>query len=274
MVPIRYRDFIRTLKQLVAAGRVAPARIDDAVRRILKQKARFGLWERPLTDRTLTTSVGSAEHRALAREAVRKSVVLLKNERGVLPLRREARIHLCGSKADDIGVQCGGWSVSWQGRRGDITPGTTIRAALAEAVGPARLTFSDSAAGAAKADVVVVVVGEEPYAEEKGDRAKPIVVPADASLIADAKASGKPVVVVLISGRPLVLGDSLGAADALCAVWLPGTEGGGIADVLLGVAKPSGKLGCSWPRAVSDIPINVGDARYDPLFPYGFGMSY
>jgi len=275
MVPIRFRDFIRTLKELVAAGRVPMARIDDAVRRILRQKARFELWQRPLTDRALTAAVGSAEHRAVAREAVRKSLVLLKNERATLPLRKDARVHLCGDKADDLGVACGGWSIGWQGRRGRNTQGTTLRQAMTEAMGKARLSYGDDAAGAAQADAVVVVIGEEPYAEEKGDRARLAISPGEQALVAAAKRSGKPVVVVLIAGRPLILGDVLDAADALVVAWLPGTEGGlGIADVLLGAAKPTGKLSCSWPRAMADVPVNVGDARYDPLFPYGFGLSW
>jgi beta-glucosidase len=274
MVPIRFRDFIRVLTNLVAAGRVPMARIDDAVRRILRQKARFGLWQRPLADRALTASIGAAEHRAVAREAVRRSLVLLKNERAALPLRREARVHLCGSKADDLGVQCGGWTVSWQGRKGRITTGTTIRRALEELIGGGRLTFEDDASGAERADVVVVVIGEEPYAEEKGDRGRLAIHPGEQALVAAAKRSGKPVVVVLITGRPLILGEVLDAADALVVAWLPGTEGGGVADVLVGAARPTGKLSCSWPREMKDIPVNVGDASYSPLFPYGFGLSY
>jgi len=274
MVPIKFRDFIGGLKQLVAAGRVPMTRIDDAVRRILKQKARFGLWERPFTDRALTAEIGSPAHRAVAREAVRRSAVLLKNEGAVLPLHKEARVHVCGGKADDIGVQCGGWTVGWRGRRGPTTPGTTIRQAITKVVGEGRVDFSKDAAGAQRADAVVVVVGEEPYAEESGDRANLVLSREDQALIAAAKQSGKPVIVVLITGRPLILGDVLDAASALLVVWLPGTEGDGIADVLFGATKPTGKLSCSWPRNMTDIPINVGDARYAPLFEYGFGLSY
>lgn len=274
MVPIRYPEFIAGLKALVAAGRVGMARIDDAVRRILRQKARFALWERPFTERALTAEIGSPAHRAVAREAVRRSAVLLKNASGTLPLRSASRVHLCGSKADDIGIQCGGWTVGWRGHRGPTTPGTTIRQAIGEVVGDAHLDFSKDGAGAASADVVVVVVGEEPYAEESGDRANLVLSAEDQGLVAAAKRSGKPVVVVLITGRPLILGEVLDAASALLVVWLPGTEGGGIADVLFGRTKPTGKLSCSWPRNMSDIPINVGDPRYAPLFEYGFGLSY
>jgi beta-glucosidase len=275
MVPTQYREFITYLKELVNEGQVPMARIDDAVRRILKQKVRFGLWERPFTDRTLTPTIGSAAHRAVARDAVRKSLVLLKNDGAALPLRKEARVHVCGFRADDMGVQCGGWSVGWRGRRGDITTGgTTIRQAIAEVVGAGRIDFSKDATGAERSDAVVVVVGEDPYAEGSGDRAELFLTTEDRMLVAAAKRSGKPVIVVLLTGRPLVLGEVLDEATALIAAWLPGTEGGGIADILYGIAKPTGKLSCSWPRDMTQVPINVGDASYDPLFAYGFGLTY
>jgi beta-glucosidase len=274
MVPERYPEFTAKLKDLVGKGRVPQARIDDAVRRILTQKARFGMWERPFTDRALTAAVGSPEHRAVAREAVRRSLVVLKNERGTLPLRKEARVHVCGSRADEVGVQCGGWSVGWRGHRGNPTPGTTIRQAIAEVVGPARLDFSKDAAGAERADAVVVVVGEDPYAESYGDKQDLSLSPQDLALVGAAKRSGKPLVVVILSGRPLILGDVLDAASAVVAAWLPGTEGAGVADVLFGAVKPTGKLSCSWPRDMSQVPINVGDKPYQPLFEYGYGLSW
>ncbi|HEY7371323.1 MAG TPA: glycoside hydrolase family 3 N-terminal domain-containing protein, partial [Polyangia bacterium] len=274
MVPNAYPDFIARAKALVAAGRVPQARIDDAVRRILKQKVRFKLWEKPFTDPALTAQIGAPAHRAVARDAVRKSLVVLKNDKQTLPLRKEARIHLCGLRADNMGIQCGGWSVGWRGRRGAITPGTTIRQAIEKVVGAARLDYSENAAGAEKADAVVVVVGEDPYAEGSGDRAKLELGAQDLALIDAAKRSGKPVVVVLLSGRPLILGDVLDAAPAVVAAWLPGTEGDGVADVLFGAYKPTGKLSCSWPANMSQIPINVGDPRYAPLFPYGHGLSW
>jgi beta-glucosidase len=275
MVPMHYRDFIAYLKELVNEGRVPQARIDDAVRRILKQKVRFGLWERPFTDRALTAKIGSAEHRAVARDAVAKSLVVLKNEGGVLPLRKDARIHVCGFRADDIGVQCGGWSVGWRGGHGAITPvGATIRQAITDVAGGGRVTFSKDAMGAASADVVVAVVGEEPYAEGSGDRTELSLSGEDRQVVAAAKRSGKPVVVVLLTGRPMVLGEVADAASGLVAAWLPGTEGAGVADVLFGLVKPTGKLSCSWPRDMGQIPINVGDAKYDPLYPYGHGLSW
>ncbi|MES1165002.1 MAG: glycoside hydrolase family 3 N-terminal domain-containing protein, partial [Verrucomicrobiota bacterium] len=274
MVPIRYRAFIAGMKALVAAGRITQARIDDAVRRILKQKARFKLWERPFADRALTAAVGSPEHRAVAREAVRQSLVVLKNERAALPIRAGARVHLCGSRADDLGVQCGGWSVAWRGHRGTWTTGTTIRAALEQALGAGRVDYSTEGARAAQADLVVAVVGEDPYAEGSGDRTRLELPAADRALIAAARQAGKPLVVVLLAGRPLILGDVLDAASAVVVAWLPGTEGAGVADVLVGAAKPVGKLPCTWPRSMTQIPINVGDPGYDPLFPYGFGLGW
>jgi len=274
MVPNAYREFIAGLKALVGAGRVTQARIDDAVRRILKQKVRFKLWEKPFTDRALTAEIGSPAHREVARDAVRKSLVVLKNDKQTLPLKKDARVHVCGLRADNMGIQCGGWSVGWRGRRGDITAGTTIRKAIEKVVGAAKVDYSENAAGAEKADAVVVVVGEDPYAEGSGDRAKLELSAPDLALVDAAKRSGKPVVLVLISGRPLILGDVLDAAGAVVAAWLPGTEGDGVADVLYGAYKPTGKLSCSWPANMSQIPINVGDPRAAPLFPYGHGLSW
>ena len=274
MVPIHYRDFVADMKELVAAGRIPMARVDDAVRRILKQKVRFKLWERPFADRALTARIGSAEHRAVARQAVQQSLVVLKNDHHVLPLQSGARIHLCGFRADDMGVQCGGWSVGWRGHRGAITPGTTIRQGFEQVLGAGRVDFSKDAAGAEKADLVVVVVGEDPYAEGSGDRDKLELDAGDRALIEAAKRSGKPLVIVLLSGRPLILGDVVDSASALVAAWLPGTEGAGIADVLGGGVKPTGKLPCSWPHEMAQIPINVGDPGYAPLFEYGFGLSW
>ena len=274
MVPINYRDFVANLKALVAEGRVPMARIDDAVRRILRQKARFKLWERPFSDRALTAQIGSPAHRAVARQAVQQSLVVLKNDKSVLPLSASARVHVCGVRADDIGVQCGGWSVGWNGGRGATTPGTTIRQGFEQVLGAGRVTFSKDAAGAGSADVVVAVVGEDPYAEGSGDRDLLELSADDRALIDAAKRSGKPLVVVLLSGRPLILGDLVDRAAALVAAWLPGTEGAGIADVLGGAVKPTGKLPCSWPRDLAQIPINVGDKAYTPLYPYGFGLGW
>jgi beta-glucosidase len=279
MVPSRFKELYGHLKDLAEKGEVPVSRIDDAVLRILRVKYAMGLFEpgwSPVADRSLQKSFGSAEHRAVARRAVRQSLVLLKNDKKALPLSKTAkRIHVAGKSADDIGNQCGGWTISWQGESGPVTPGgTTILAAMRAAAGEGRITYAKDGSGAAGADVGVVVVGETPYAEYKGDRDDLSLAQEDRDAIANVKKAGIPVVVVVVSGRPMILGDAVGMADALVAAWLPGTEGQGVADVLFGDYKPTGKLSFTWPRSMAQIPINVGDARYDPLFAYGFGLTY
>jgi beta-glucosidase len=282
-VPQKYQEFIATLKSLVEAGEIEAARIDDAVRRILRVKFAMGLrpGARAASDASLAASFGSAEHRALARRAVRQSLVLLKNERRTLPLAKSLkRIHVSGRGADDLPIQAGGWTVYWQGLRvkgkpDAVIPGTTILAGIKAAVSPATsVTTSLDGSGAVGADAVVVVVGEEPYAEFEGDSADLALPAADKAAIAEAKKAGAPVVVVLLSGRPLVVTDEIAQADAFVAAWLPGSEGAGVADVLFGDHKPSGKLPMSWPRSIAQVPLNVGDPGYDPLFAYGFGLTY
>jgi beta-glucosidase len=276
MVPYDYKGFISTLTSLVRAGRVPVTRIDDAVRRILTQKFRLGLFAHPYADRSLMGRIGSPAHRALAREAVRKSVVVLKNEGGLLPLSVSLkRIHVAGRAANDLGIQCGGWTITWQGSPGPTTIGTTILDGIEYAVSPATfVTYDPEGVNARGADVGIVVVGESPYAESAGDRTSLTLSSVDAAAIAAMKNAGVPVVVIVISGRPMILGNQLAQSDALIAAWLPGTEGDGIADVLFGMANPTGRLSHSWPRTMGQIPLNVGDPVYDPLFPYGFGLSY
>jgi len=248
------------------------SRIDDAVRRILRVKAAAGMWEHPMPDTHLAAQIGSPEHRAVARDAVRQSVVLLKNEKNALPLKKNVKVHVMGSKANDMGSQCGGWTVGWQGHTGAVTPGTTIQRGIEHAVKARALVTTGSSPS--QADVVVVVVGETPYAEMSGDRKDLGLSSADRSSIASARKSGKAVVTVLITGRPLIVEDVLPLTDALVVAWLPGTEGEGVSDVLFGDYKPTGKLPHSWPRSMDQIPINQGDTNYNPLFPYGFGLSY
>jgi beta-glucosidase len=277
MVPNEFKRFILTLKDLVKAGRVPEARIDDAVRRILRQKSRFGLWQYPFADRRLTAEIGSAAHREVARQAVRESVVLLKNEGAVLPLAKSARINVAGSRADDIGAQCGGWTVGWQGGRGRITTGTSLLEGLrALAAAPSLVSFSgDQAAGVdATAAVNVVVLGEDPYAEYRGDRTNLELGESDRALFRAIEAGGKPTVLVLVTGRPLLASELFTLADAVLVAWLPGSEGGGVADVLFGDYAPTGKLSHSWPRSLAQVPINHGDSPYDPEFSYGFGLGY
>jgi beta-glucosidase len=280
MIPTRYAEFFETLKTLVNEGKVPMARIDDAVRRILRVKFAMGLMDKSrsvLADRSLWKSFGSAEHRQVARECVRQSLVLLKNEKKALPVSKQLkRIHVAGKNADDIGNQCGGWTIPWQGASGNVTTGgTTILQAIRNTVTkPTQVTYANDGSGAAGADIGIVVVGETPYAEMLGDRTDLALAAEDVTVISKMKQQGIPVVVVLLSGRPMILDQVLDKCDAFIAAWLPGTEGQGVADVLFGDYKPTGKLSHSWPKSMSQIPINFGDARYDPLFKYGFGLSY
>ncbi len=272
-----YLQFITYLIELVNEGKVPIGRIDDAVRRILKVKFEMNLWENYKVDRKLTKEVGSAEHREVARNAVRQSLVLLKNDNNILPLSKQLRrIHVTGKSADDIGNQCGGWTIIWQSKSGNvISGGTTVLQAVKNTVSKGtKVTSSVDGSGAEGADVCIVVVGETPYAEMFGDREDLSLAKEDIEAIEKANASGVPVVVLLISGRPMIIENELNKSNAFIAAWLPGTEGQGVADVLFGDFKPTGKLPHSWPRNMKQIPINIGDADYDPLFPFGFGLTY
>ena len=278
MAPDSYREFIASLRKNVDAGRVLMSRIDEAVRRILVAKFTVGLFERPFGDRALLADVGSAEHRAVARQAVRESQVLLVNRNNALPLAADlSRIVVAGKAADDIGLQCGGWTITWQGAAGRVTDGTTVLEAIRKAAPTATVTYARDGRVPRDAQVAVVVIGEQPYAEMKGDRADLSLDAEDVAAVRRARQAGVPVVVVLFSGRPLIVEPILDQLDALVAAWLPGTEGDGIADVLFGKYKPTGKLSVTWPKSMAQVPINVGAAGQKPqgaLFDYGFGLSY
>ncbi|EHM26496.1 glycosyl hydrolase [Streptomyces sp. W007] len=277
MVPTAYQEFTKTLKEEVAAGRIGRARIDDAVARILTQKFRLGLFEKPYADTTHLEKVGSAEHRGVAREAVAKSQVLLKNEGAVLPLEPSQKVYVAGSNADDIGNQAGGWTISWQGSSGRTTTGTTILEGMRKAARtPESVTFSRDASAATDGyDVGVVVVGETPYAEGIGDvgNGHDLELTAADQAAVDKVCSAMKCAVLVVSGRPQLIGDRLGDMDALVASWLPGSEGDGVADVLYGRRAFTGQLPVTWPKAEAQLPINVGDAAYDPQFPYGWGLT-
>jgi len=274
MVPHDYQDFIPTLIKVVNRGQVSVSRIDDAVRRILNVKFDLGLFENPLTDRSLIQEIGKQEHRDVGRQAVRESMVLLKNENAALPIKNTVtKIHVSGKNADDLGLQMGGWSIFWQGGSGDITQGTSILEGL-RAESNAEITFNKDGNGGNGAEIAIAVIGETPYAEGAGDRENLALSSEDVQVIRRLKASGIPIVAVIVSGRPLILDAIINDVDAIVAAWLPGTEGGGVADVLVGNYNPTGKLPISWPRRMSQVPINVGDANYDPLYAYGFGLSY
>ncbi|WP_157430701.1 glycoside hydrolase family 3 protein [Actinomadura macra] len=276
MVPERWRRFIDVLRDEVVAGRVPMSRIDDANRRILTKKFEQGLFEHPLTDRSHLPAIGCADHRALARRAVAASQVVLKDEHGLLPLAPgPRRIFVAGRAADDIGMQCGGWTISWQGSPGPITPGTTILEGIRAAAGPDATVVHD-AGGAGidpSFDVAIAVVGEEPYAEDEGDLPGAMGLDtADLETLARLRDAGVPLIVVLVSGRPLDIAAELPGWDALVAAWLPGTEGHGVADVLFGAVPATGRLPVTWMRSAEQLPIVDGDGQ-DPLFPYGHGLS-
>jgi len=278
MAPDSYREFIASLKKNVAAGRVPLARIDEAVRRILVAKYRFGVFEHPFGEPALLTEVGSAAHREVARQAVRESQVLLSNRNRALPIGAGvSNIAVGGKAADDLGIQCGGWTISWQGAAGAVTQGTTVLQAIKKAAPRATVTYSPRGDVSSGAQVAVIVIGEKPYAEMKGDRSELALDADDIAAVHNARRAGVPVVVVLFSGRPLILEPILADADAVIAAWLPGTEGDGIADVLFGKYNPTGKLSVTWPRSMAQVPINVGPTGEKPsgaLFDYGFGLSF
>lgn len=270
--------------RLVEEGEVPMARIDDAVTRILRMKLRLGLFERPFSSAACAGTVGSEQHRALARQAVRESLVLLKNEDGILPLAKDQPVIVAGSHADNVAYQSGGWTKKWQGAHEDlygnparpVEGATSILEGIRNAIGAERVIEAGSDSIPAGAEVAIVVVGEQPYAEGVGDRAAEELVlgPEHRALIRDFHDQGLEVVTVLVSGRPLLINEELEHSAAFVAAWLPGSEGDGIAQVLFGDHDFSGRLGFSWPRDAAQIPINVGDDDYDPLFDYGFGLRY
>jgi beta-glucosidase len=280
MVPYDYHAFIDGLTEAVENGDVAMERIDDAVRRILTIKFQLGLFERPFADRSLLPLVGSDEHREVAREAVRKSLVLMKNEGRVLPLAKDTPLILvAGRAANDIGMQCGGWTIEWQGRAGQITPGTTILEGIRDAVsgGTTVLYRARGEFDQEKGDVGIVVVGELPYAEGVGDAQDLALSKEDIAAIESVRERSERLVVVLVSGRPVIVGDRLDEWDAWVAAWLPGSEGQGVADVLFGDYLFTGKLPYTWPRSMDQLPFDFEHLETSgkgvPLFPFGYGLE-
>lgn len=308
MVSEHWRPFIAHLTHQVAQGIVSMERIDDAVRRILSVKFAFGLFEKPrpaARNWSNHASFGSQEHRLVAREAVRKSLVMLKNDDGLLPLASSQRILVAGKNAHNRGHQCGGFTIAWQGTSGNdyIVGGTSIWEGIQQ-VAPAATLSADGSGSEADPqlhDIAVVVIGETPYAEGMGDirTGDDVIIqagsqingllkvlqpygntlvladlhPEDLQTIINITSTGVPVIAVLISGRPLVINQELDASSAFVAAWLPGSEGQGVADVLFGEEKFSGKLSFSWPKD-GEKAANVGEADYDPLFPRDFGLVY
>jgi beta-glucosidase len=275
MVPYGYKDFHAALVGETRAGRISERRIDDAVSRVLTQKFRLGLFEKPYADTSGAARIGSAAHRAVARQAAAESQVLLKNDGSVLPLKKSQRVYVAGSNADDMGNQTGGWTLTWQGSSGSAMPGTTILGGLRRAAGD-KVTYSkDASAPTTGYDVGVVVVGETPYAEGVGDvgNGHDLELSAADKAAVDKVCAAMRCAVLIVSGRPQLIGDRLGGIDALVASWLPGTEGDGVADVLYGRRPFTGQLPVTWPKSEAQLPINVGDASYDPQFPYGWGLT-
>jgi beta-glucosidase len=277
MVPFEYRRFIDTLVAEVDNGGVSEERIDDAVARILTQKFELGLFEQPFADASGAGDIGSDAHREVARQAAAASQTLLRNENDLLPLAGDASVYVAGSGADSLGRQLGGWTASWQGSVEAVTEGTTILEGMAAVAPDAAITFSENASEPiGDADVGVVVVAEDPYAEGIGDEGVGVhdmrVSDADAAAI-DTVCAAVDCVVIVVSGRPIELTSHLAEVDALVAAWLPGSEGAGVADPLFGAAPYGGRLPVTWPRANDQEPMNVGDTAYDPLYPFGFGLT-
>ncbi|KAM3684999.1 hypothetical protein ACB098_11G087900 [Castanea mollissima] len=284
MAPYNYPEFIDGLTDLVNKNVIPMSRIDDAVSRILLVKFTLGLFEKPMADDSVPDVLGAQENRNIAREAVRKSLVLLKNGKPtyagfVVPLlKKQPRILVVGTHANNLGYQCGGWTIEWQGLSGnDLTAGTTILKGIQEIVDPStEVVFIENPDPTkirfGRFSYAIVVVGETPYAETNGDNMD-LTLPEPGPSIINNTCSNIRCVVVLISGRPLVIEPYVESMDALVAAWLPGTEGKGVAEVLFGDYGFTGKLARTWFRRVDQLPMNIGDPKYDPLFPFGFGLT-
>lgn len=286
MVPDDWKAFIANTIRQVEAGEIPMARIDDAVSRIVRVKLRAGLFGKKPSANQFAGKAEALQARALARQAVRESLVLLKNDTGVLPLARGKKILVVGKSADNLSNQSGGWSLTWQGTgntNADFPNADSILKGIEEAAGAGNVSYSATGAGVdvAKFDAVIAVIGETPYAEGDGDIGPSGSLrhsarhPEDLAVLQAVSGKGKPVVTVLVAGRPLYTNDLMNLSDSFVAAWLPGTEGKGVADVLFkGAHKFKGKLSFSWPKDVCQAALNVGDKDYAPLFAYGYGLTY
>ncbi|CAA3020866.1 beta-glucosidase 3B-like [Olea europaea subsp. europaea] len=282
LLPEKYIEFIDDLTLLVKKNVIPMSRIDDAVERILRIKFILGLFENPIADLTLVDQIGSQEHRELARESVRRSLVLLKNGKNhdgpMLPLPKKApKILVAGSHAHNIGNQCGGWTIEWHGLPGNITIGTTILTAVRNVVDPlTEVVYSENPdrnfLKSNNFSYGIVVVGELPYSESVGDSTNLTIAEPGYDTITNVCEYVK-CVVIIMSGRPVVIEPYLPKMEALVAAWLPGTEGQGVSDVLFGDYGFTGKLARTWFKTVDQLPMNVGDPHYDPLFPFGYGLT-
>lgn len=291
MEPYTWEEVIKHIVANVEDGSISQERVDDAVRRILRVKFEAGLFEEQIgsdTENALLAEFGSDEHREVAREAVRKSLVLLKNDTvngqtAMQALADSNNILVIGKKANDIGVQCGGWTISWQGSAGDIIEGTTILESLQNAAGDKTITHNEDGAISGSEDAIIVVVGEMPYAETNGDRSTSNLMldAADRGLLqsmeeslAAARAKGVPAILLLMTGRPVEIGSYVDDFDAIVEAWLPGTEGDGVADVLLGEYDFNGTLTYTWTWTAEDIATKFEVGNEDKiLFKYGTGLK-
>ncbi len=272
------------VRNAVVNGVIPQTRIDDAVRRILRQKFRVGLFDNPFPNKELIKKIGIKEHRAVARQAVRESLVLLKNEKKILPLKKDARIVVVGEFGDNSGLQSGGWTVNWQGTTENYKGATTILEGIKKFSTEEVLYDKEGSATYDNVDVAIIVVGETPYAEFFGDiggemnKYQLTLSEAHQKYINAYTEKGIKIVVVLISGRPLVVTQQIEQSDAFIAAWLPGSEGDGIAEVLFGKHDFKGKLPHSWPKSEEDYNGKYGpnfwDGSVEPLFPLGFGLNY
>lgn len=280
--PWRFKEVMQMIQDLVNNGSIPMTRIDDAVRRILTAKKSLGLFEKPFANRTNQSLVGCAAHRQVAREAVRKSCVVLKNKNNILPVRKGiGHIHVAGAKANDMRSQCGGWTLTWQGSGNLLTGGTTILDAIKNTVGTESIvTYSEDGTVPSGTNVVFVVIGENTYAEYNGDRGDDILPfalsAADIAVVDTVRSSmpNVPVIGILLNGSPIIFTDQIEKFDSLIDAWLPGSEGQGVADILFGDYKPTGKLPYTWPRMVTQIPIDDSAGSKNPLFPFGFGLTW
>ena len=286
MVPDDWKAFIANTVKQVEGGQIPMARIDDAVTRIVRVKLRAGMFGKKPSQNSFAGQPDALLARGLARQAVRESLVLLKNDAGTLPLARGKKILVVGKAADNFALQSGGWSMTWQGtdnKNSDFPHGDTILAGIRDAAGEGNVAFSATAAGVDvnKFDVVVAVIGETPYAEGVGDIGPSGTLrhsgryPEDLEVLQAVSGKGKPVVTILVAGRPLYTNDLMNLSDSFVAAWLPGTEGKGVSDVLFrGAHGFTGKLSFSWPKTICQATLNHGDKDYAPLFAYGYGLKY
>jgi len=272
MQPGNHNEFMQDLKNSVLDRTVPMSRINDAVRRILHLKFELGLFVDPFAKEEFTHMVGSAQHRTVARQAVRESLVLLKSENGALPLNPSDRIAVVGEHGNNSGLQSGGWSIHWQGQTENYDGATTILDGVSSVADNVEYAENGCYEGMA-AEKAVVVVGETPYAEGEGDSDQLWLSDAHKRLVQGCKDLGKKVITILISGRVLIIKPELDISDAFIAAWLPGSEGGGVADFLFATDgfKPKGKSPYSWPADIKDLPL----APYAPtaLFQYGYGLQ-